>query len=269
MTALLTIGAAARRLGLSVDTVRALEQTGALEATRTAGGHRRFVPALLDAYLMRSGSHGTRAIEVPHEARPRAVPGALQSVKPRTPQARVSEPPKPRRARSTEPVKSMVDQIVETARLDALKAHGRSRISFDATAGARSAALEMLDAYVNASRFPASTSTWMAHQAIEAKIDAVLEPFNAAASRAASIKREEDAETAERVREERQLDSLIARGKSHAFTETLLRHRDEAEDARAAVLDALEEEVEGDWTNRDVEDLVDEVLEEFDEESDD
>lgn len=268
MSALLSIGSAARRLGISVDTVRALEQSGELEAMRTPGGHRRFVPAVLDSYLARSERHGARATDVCHESRRRAVREAPQAIEPRAPQARVAEP-KPRRARSTEPTKRLVDQIVESARLDALRAHGRSRLPFDATAGARSAVIETLKAYVNASRFPASTPSWVAHQAIEAKIDAVLEPFNAKAARAASIKRQEDAENAERIREERQLDSLIQRGKSHAFTETVQWDRNDAEDARAAVLDALEEEVDADWTNQDVEDLVDEVLEEFDEDSDD
>ena len=268
MSALLSIGSAARRLGISVDTVRALEQSGELEAMRTPGGHRRFVPAVLDAYLARSERHGARATDVRHEARPRAVREAPLAAEPRAPQARVSEP-KPPRARSTEPTSRLVDRIVETARLDALKALGRSRLPFDATAGARSAVIETLNAYVNASRFPASTPSWVAHQAIEAKIDAVPEPFIVEAARAASIKREDDAENAERIREERQLDSLIERGKSHAFTETLQWERNEAEDARAAVLDALEEEVEAGWTNRDVDELVDEVLEELDEESDD
>jgi excisionase family DNA binding protein len=264
----LSIGAAARRLGLSVDTVRAQEQTGELEATRTPGGHRRFAPAVLDAYLARSGSHGALVIEVPHQSRPRAVRDERGALEARAPQSLVAES-RPPRARSTEPAKRLVDRIVETARLDALRAHGRSRLLFDATAGARSAVIETLDAYVNASRFPASTPSWVAQQAIEAKIDAVLAPFNAEAARAASIKQEEDAENAERIQEERQLDSLIERGKSHAFTETLLWDRNEAEDARATALDALEEEVEADWTKQDVEELVDEVLEEFDEDSDD
>lgn len=268
MSVLLSIGAASRRLGVSVDTVRALEQTGDLKAARTPGGHRRFIPAVLDAYLARSERHGARAADVSREARSSAVGYASQAVEPRVSQAPISQP-KPPRVRSTEPAKRMVDRIVETARLDALRAHGRSRLAFDASASARSAVIETLESYVNASRFPASTPSWVAHQAIEAKIDAVLEPFNEEAARAASVKREEDAENAERIREDRQLDSLIARGTSHAFTETLLWSRDEAEDARAAVLNALEEEVDVDWTNRDVEELVDEVLEEFDEESDD
>lgn len=38
----LTIGQAAKRLGLEVDTVRKLERAGKLRAIRTRGGHRRF-----------------------------------------------------------------------------------------------------------------------------------------------------------------------------------------------------------------------------------
>ncbi|MBA2683604.1 MAG: MerR family DNA-binding transcriptional regulator [Chthoniobacterales bacterium] len=264
----LSIGAAARRLGLSVDIVRALEQTGELEVTRTPGGHRRFNPTVLDAYLGRRGSRGARVSDVPEQLRQHA-----ETQKPATPVRRelpqLATAPKHSRVPAAKQLARTVDQIFDNARLDALKAHARSLIPYDATAGARSAVLETINSYVNASRFPASTPLWVAHQAIEAKIDAVLEPFNAEAARAASIKREEDAENAERIHEERQLHSLIERGKSHAFTETLLWDRIEAEDARAAVLDALEEEIESGWTNRDVEELVDEVLEEFDEESDD
>jgi excisionase family DNA binding protein len=269
MSALLSIGAAARRLGLSVDIVRLMEQAGELEASRTLGGHRRFNVATLDAYLARSDGKGAPRVTVVHRESPtKDLRNAPCAVQPDTRLPHLSEP-KPLHARSAKPVKRIVDRIVETARLDALRAHGRSRLPYGASAEARSTVIETLEAYVNASRFPAATSTWVAHQAIEAKIDAILEPFNAKAARAASIKREEDAENAERVREERQPDSLIERGKSHAFTETLRWERNEAEDARAAVLDALEEEVDVDWTNRDVEELVDEVLEEFDEESDD
>ena len=67
MRALLSIGAAARRLGLSVDTVRALVQTGELEDIRTSGGHRRFDPALLDAHMARHSGRGTRRSHALHE----------------------------------------------------------------------------------------------------------------------------------------------------------------------------------------------------------
>ncbi len=42
---------AARYLGVSVDTIRDLDESGELEAERTKGGHRRFSREKLDAYL--------------------------------------------------------------------------------------------------------------------------------------------------------------------------------------------------------------------------
>src|SRR5438034_6280123 len=42
---------AARYLGLSVDKVRQLDESGELPAERTKGGHRRFSRRSLDAYL--------------------------------------------------------------------------------------------------------------------------------------------------------------------------------------------------------------------------
>src|SRR2546428_4564524 len=44
---------AARSLGLSVDKVRQLDQSGELPAERTKGGHRRFSRKALDAYPAR------------------------------------------------------------------------------------------------------------------------------------------------------------------------------------------------------------------------
>src|ERR1041385_1346769 len=44
---------AARYLGVSVDKVRQLDESGELPAERTKGGHRRFSRRSLDAYLTR------------------------------------------------------------------------------------------------------------------------------------------------------------------------------------------------------------------------
>jgi len=272
MRPLLSIGAAARRLGLSVDTVRALVQTGELEGTRTSGGHRRFDPAVLDAHMARRSGRGARKSHDFHEPRPDAEWHEPQAREPRALRPLATEP-KPPRAPSTEPVKQIADQLLENARLDELKCYGRSLIPYDVTAGARSAVIETLASYVNASRYPATTPRWEARQAIDAKVAAVLEPFNAEAARVAEMKAAKEARIALRVRDERRLDSLIEHGKSHAFAKTLAWDVDDAEEARADVLEALEDQVHADWTEREVNELVDEVLDEvlkeWNEESDD
>ena len=258
MRPLLSIGAAARRLGLSVDTVRALVQTEELEDTRTIGGHRRFDPAQLDAYLARHSGRGARRSHDFHEPRPEAEWHEPQAREPRALRPPATEP-KPPLEESTNLLTRIVDQFVENARLGELRSYGRSLIPYDATAGARSAVIETLASYVNASRYPATTPSWEAHQAIDAKVGAVLEPFNAEAARVAEMK---EARIALRVRDERRLDSLIEHGKSHAFAKTVAWDVDDAKEARAEVLEALENEVEADWTEREVDELVDQVLDE-------
>jgi excisionase family DNA binding protein len=46
---LLPIGETARRLGVSVDTVRRWERDGLIKATRTLGGQRRFTVAEVES----------------------------------------------------------------------------------------------------------------------------------------------------------------------------------------------------------------------------
>jgi hypothetical protein len=76
------------------------------------------------------------------------------------------------------------------------------------------------------------------------------------------MKAAKEARRAARVRDERRLVSLIERGKWHAFAKTVAWDVDDAEEARADVLEALENEVEPDWTEREVDELVDQVLDE-------
>ena len=87
MKRLLTIGQAAERLGLAVDTVRRLEAKGELRAHRTPGGHRRFHVAVLDAYRKGTGQ------------RSRSKPGRRVSPKPKRP--------------PVQPVDSFLDQVDE------------------------------------------------------------------------------------------------------------------------------------------------------------
>ncbi len=295
MKPLLSIGEAAGRLGLSVDTVRELERHGELKAVRTPGGHRRFKPAVLDAYLARrsqpnAGGQRPRTSTPVAPSRPPArrseraagfddePPEVLLPDDPWDDPESVEPPPPPRPAAPApqSPHEQLVDQItrtterlVEENRLGDLKSYARSLIAYDASATARSAVLEAVPTYITAARFPASTPVWEARQAIDAKVAAILEPFREAAARAAARKTEADARKAEREREEQQVTSLVERGKSRAFWHTRRWDHADAADARAEVLEALVDEVEADWTERDVDKLVDDILEEWEEDSDD
>ena len=51
---LLSIGAAARRLGVSVNTLRRWDERGLITSTRTLGGQRRFLTE--DVERLRSGA---------------------------------------------------------------------------------------------------------------------------------------------------------------------------------------------------------------------
>src|SRR5690349_23613261 len=70
---------AARYLGVSVDTIRQLDESGELRASRTKGGHRRFSRKALDAYLARKGSGGTKRTQARPKPRWHAVarPGTV------------------------------------------------------------------------------------------------------------------------------------------------------------------------------------------------
>ncbi len=273
------MGETARRLGLSVDTVRALERSGELEAVRTPGGHRRFKPAVLDAYLdkrSRGGARHRQSARTPTLARPTRrrqharlndeepdwlPPGEeWHEPQPVTPSTEAAAPaPKDE---ALEQLRDATSRFIEQNRLDDLRSYARSLIPWDASVSARSAVLEATASYVTAARFPASLSVWEARQAIKGKMEAILEPYNEAAARAAARKADEEQKA-------RQLRSLIGHGKSRAFFATLRGKHDEAEEARAEVQDALEDEVEPDWSERDVDELVDETLEEWDEQSED
>lgn len=281
MKTLLSIGEAASRLGLSIDTVREMTRTGQLKAVRTPGGHRRFDPAVLDAYLaLRSGTAARRrpaprspAPPLPARLNPHAVireeePDMLpdedwDEAVTAEPERDVAPVLRPR----YEPARPLADQLAEETRLSGLKTYGRSQIPGGVSATARSSVIEALEAYVTAARFPASTDYWTARHAIDAKVAAILEPFLAEAKRAADKKAAEEAKKAQEEQDERRVAALIERGKSHAYWKTLRWKRDESEEVRAEVLEVLEAEVEADWSDGDVEELVVEVLEEYAEES--
>lgn len=255
-----------------MDTVRKLERTEKLKAVRTPGGHRRFDPAVLDAYQRRQDATVPKRRQPPAPApvrrRSRAKP--RHDEPPDEPwdepepfeRPRPAAPPeKAAHIQLLEDLKVAADERRERDRIAGLRTYGQSLIPFGATASARSAVIEAVDRYVTASRFPPSTDSWEAREAIRAKVEAILEPFNEAAARNAQA----DARRAEEQRQEEQVRTLIERGKSRASIKTLRWDREDAREARDEVLEALEDEVQSGWTERDVENLVDDVLEEWEE----
>lgn len=282
MKPLLSIGQAARRLGVSVETLRELDNNGELKAIRTPGGHRRFKPEVLDAYLaQRSRPRSTRRARParPDPARlrnrmrrfehepPDLPPPDGWDEEPFEPPARLPAQPAPKSQQEQllEQVRQTTERYVEESRLNGLKSHGQSHIPWGASAAARSAVIETLAEYVTARRFPALMPLWEARQAVEAKVAAIMEPFNAAAAREAARKAEADAKRQELEREEQRLRSLIEHGKSRAMMHTIGWDPEDKQEARADVQEALDEEVEADWSERDVDELVDEVLDEWEE----
>ncbi len=73
----LTIGQAAKRLGLEVDTVRKLERDGKIRAVRTRGGHRRFTEQEIDRYRKSRRRTATPRAGTPR--RPRTARRATQA----------------------------------------------------------------------------------------------------------------------------------------------------------------------------------------------
>jgi len=76
---LLTIGEAARRLDLAVDTVRRLERDGILAAERTPGGHRRFREDVIAGYA-RGQRPAAKPVAVRRAALTRSVPATTGTI---------------------------------------------------------------------------------------------------------------------------------------------------------------------------------------------
>ena len=266
MKALLSIGQAAEYLGLSVDTVRELDRSGALKAIRTPGGHRRFKPAILDAYLDAGSKRPAPPTRHSRQVPPPEVEAGSIEQEEWTPVRSVSPSPPPTVSPQVDQLRDQLKQAEaersERNRLDNLRAYGNALIPWNASPSARSAVLETVASYVTASRFPASLPAWEAHEAIKAKVEAVLEPYKAAEAKGAARKAQKE-QAAQRVR------ALIEHGKSRARTKTLGWGYTAMTEVCEQVREELESDVESDWSERDVDEMVDEILDEWEEESED
>src|SRR5436189_3791600 len=86
MDKLLSVGQVARRLRVSVDVVRSLDERGELKGRRTPGGHRRYLPADVDRVIARQRAGRTKTQTRPsRSSAPRRPPPAVHERQPAEP----------------------------------------------------------------------------------------------------------------------------------------------------------------------------------------
>ncbi len=154
--------------------------------------------------------------------------------------------------------------FADPSRLQTIKGYGRTAIPWNTPPEWQGRVIADLERYVTATQFPADLSFVQAAEIVRARVAEVLRPHHEAQEKAAREKK--NREEADRHRA-----LLIAHGNNYAWRETIGWDWSCTSDARDEVKRVLEREVEHDWTEREVENAVDEVLEEWeddDEESD-
>ncbi len=259
-----TIGETAKRLGLEVDTVRKLERAGKIRAVRTGGGHRRFTEEEIDR--CRRSRWKTGGVK--------AKPAKRRAVAPRRhPDLRVPPPirvapvlpvPPPKtmkfapRPAPAAPVPVLDTGLSDRLRLQTIKGYGRAAIPWNTPAEWEGKVIVDLERFVTAVQFPADLPFTKAAEIVRARVERVLRPYHEAEEKA---KRDRKA----KEKSDRHRTALVTHGNGYARRETSNWYWSARNDARAEVGKVLDREVEHDWTELEVEDAVDQVLDEWDE----
>ena len=282
---------AARYLGVSVDTIRQLDESGELRAGRTKGGHRRFSRKALDVYLTRKGRGGSpRVQERPRRPsrpvdRPEPVPDPLEEdpedFEPgdehheRFVEAPPPPPPPPN------PLEKLAREMAERKKRDAeeaplrrlatLKQYGLSQVPYGTPDMWRAKVAAALEGFVTLKTFPDWIDDSQAYRIVHGKVEEVLQPYHdeVARKKAEETRREEEAANKRRQEEEeaqegRRVQELINDGMRHARSETMFDW--ESDDRDRALRDVermLKDSVESDWTEHEVKDAVNDELDEW------
>jgi hypothetical protein len=124
-----------------------------------------------------------------------------------------------------------------------------------------------LESFVTPQQFPDVLDASDARALVAAKVDECIDSYRAEKARikAGTARRHElEQQQAARREEARNLqarkEGLIARGKSHAEMETLLWSSEERDRAIREVVRELQAEAEHDWTEKEVEEFVEDAL---------
>ena len=277
---------AARYLGVSVDKVRQLDESGELPAERTKGGHRRFSRRALDAYLANQGRRNKPKAQRPtlpprpiarQQPDPEPVDDDVDAFEPGDEEFEtLVEPPPPPPPAPPNPFEKIARELAERnkreaeqaplRRLSTLKQYGLDHVPHGAPDIWRAKVASALESFVTLKAFPNWIDDAQAYRIVRGKVDEVLQPYQEEVER----KKNDEARKAQEAQDERRLQQLIDYGKSYASSRTPW---DWDSDDRARfprdVERMLQEDVDSEWTEQDVKDAVDDELAEWEDDDDD
>jgi len=196
--------------------------------------------------------------------------GIYSAPPPAPPAPRVVQPPPapaPRpglfeaRPAPVAPALDTLTKFVGQLQLQRIKDYGRAAMPYGLPAEWQGRVIAELERYVTPIQFPSDLSDAKSAEIVRAHVAEVLRPYHDAEEKAARQKKaKEDADRRRVV--------LIAHGNEYARRETLDWDWSATSEARDEVKKVLDREVQHDWTEREVEDEVDEVLDEWDDDED-
>jgi excisionase family DNA binding protein len=160
------------------------------------------------------------------------------------------------------PVPNSLTEFVGQLRLQRIKGYGRAAMPYGLAAEWQGRVIAELERYVSPTQFPADLTDAKAAEIVRGRVAEVLQPYHEAEEKAARQKKAKE-------EADRRKAALIAHGNEYARRETLDWDWSATSEARDEVKKVLDREVEHDWTEREVEDEVDEILDEWDDDEDD
>jgi excisionase family DNA binding protein len=296
MSGYLTIGQAAKRLRLEVDTVRRLERAGLIKAARTAGGHRRFAAEEVERYR-RKKTHVSKPEPFATERRPprpasRSVYESSSSDSELglvlededledfgwedeeldvPPPVRHIPIPLPKPMPYT-PYSSTPTDAQERARLQNIKRQGRNAVPWGIPTVWEGRVIAELERFVTPIQFPAYLTSAKASDLVTSRVEEVLRPYHEAVKKAERDRQAAEQKELQELRtceeQKRRLATLMAHGIDYARQETSDWDHSPGYDARVEVVRILGRDLKHDMTNLEVESLVDDVLDQWDDDDD-
>lgn len=283
MAEFLTISQVASRLGVTVETLRMWTKEGKLRAVRTAGNHRRYRLEDVERFQARHGmadddrqrpgdASGSRTHPQPTQPESKPTAGSWLESQLREARARTEILKARRDARAL--IEARAAELSQAAseaagvrrreeharRLEAMKEHGRLlALSAGLPAEWRARVTAQLERQVTAEAFPPSLPEAEAREYVRAHVETIINQHREQQERAAAIERRQS----ELILERATVQRLVEAGKTRASLSTLWWDIEDRERARREVARALQEQVEPDWDDEDVNDLVDDVLAEW------